>query len=1683
MEERRAEGRTAQRLLAAFMALDGHRGCQPTLLGAALAEALRGGRRQEAAELAEAETADETLLEARRGDLQLAAEEAAAAALAAARAPGPAQHLLDQLRREAATERLAEAARGAEAEAARQTEAESTAAAAAPCESLSEASSEAQRARLQADEQQAAAAAAPSSPAGEGGAAEGEVAPTRGRPEAERLADAQRRAADALAQLAATHSPKLAEARTASAEGRTARAEGRGADARAKLAEAEAALQQALAARQGAAEAAKEVKRLETEAEYDAGAEKQALEETGLGQVFVATDAPEDLREELRAEVRGAVHFYADPGAGPALDHPGKQAAAEIWIAARAEFFIGTQESRFTMAIQLERGFLGKRSATSEREFCKVMHHWLRFYRRPFDELMTGTGKSKGRVKVERAEVDNFHGEMDDLQAPAPIKPITKDNDTSDGTKTYLLNNSEVDDITVPDRDYLDEVTDVANAGKDDIVHYIGERNGAEYDTVDGEQTVYVGRYGSEVTEKGIDGSESIEGSATVTRVGNESESDPEPVVAKRFYAILGDLPDRRAATATVGTSATTGNACEEQTGNACEEEQAENACEVASAFTKAKSACRCEQAAYSCEESAYASVEAACAYLRKKPARRSLRELRLAVPLVQPPAPRPQRGLAAAEPPGSLSGASASASALGASASGGGGGAGGPGVRGLGLPLPRLGLGVGLGGIGRGGPAGAQRDSILGLTVLGQSGHRWPAQAVCPVFSASMRCGGSGRGPRGGRSDATHVRVGPAAMIKVNLDNLKKDHDTTSNELLADGIRLQMQRVPRPHTKLARCRCGAASSCAGACRMSGQTSGREQALWVPEPMPSTASQASSSSAGAGGGGGHCGRTRADREGCARSHGERSTVSPRSTGCASWATASLAGSTATAVSQARTLVDPEAVAHLAPTSHALEDFDGPSRPLGSGSFGAVWRVEHRRTGEVFAMKVIRKDRVELHGMAPYLLREVKTQLKITHPHVLRLFQYFEDDADVRLLLEYAAEGAARPAPRAGRRAGYGAMAATAELEHFCGYGGAHLNTVRYHPLQAETLIYTAASAVIIEDVNDPHKQEFLRGQHDNEVSALDVSANGKLLASGQLGSPSRKGAVAPVAVWDFDARQVHMVFEGLAHRVLNLRRATGGPPPHPAAHGAPPADREVGDVEEVPVHELDRVDQLGAGDLREGPSSTPPSWTPPNICTEILEKNPRDQAVWFLKCRALTRRQWLDDVEIDEEGIADILMDDNAVAQAPRPGTSLHQPLARGPEAGVPSQVVRPVSAARRPVTGFARPGTNRPTSSAAGRDVATAMQGNRPGTSRPLTSMGRLVRLGTASMQHDDGGEFVRLDALDLKKYAQRPAIAKALCDYMLYYAHNPRKALELASEATQASDFNDWWWKARLGKAYYQLGLLRDAEKQLKSALRDQDIVTTHLELCKIYLKLDQPNTALDQYTRASEKWTGDTHLLVGIARTWDMLNALLRGVQFYKKVLHYDSVNVEAIACLASHHFYTDQPELALRFYRRLLQNGVANAELWNNMGLCCFYAGQYDLTLSCFERALMLADDDNMAEVWYNIGQVAIGVGDLGLAYQAFKIAVSVDPNHAESYSNLGVLELRKNNVEQAQAHFHTAMRLGPHLFEPAFNGGLLAFKLGDFQESYELAHKALEAYPDHIDSKELIKQLKSHFSSL
>uniref|UniRef100_A0A8C9FYH8 Tetratricopeptide repeat domain 8 n=1 Tax=Pavo cristatus TaxID=9049 RepID=A0A8C9FYH8_PAVCR len=92
------------------------------------------------------------------------------------------------------------------------------------------------------------------------------------------------------------------------------------------------------------------------------------------------------------------------------------------------------------------------------------------------------------------------------------------------------------------------------------------------------------------------------------------------------------------------------------------------------------------------------------------------------------------------------------------------------------------------------------------------------------------------------------------------------------------------------------------------------------------------------------------------------------------------------------------------------------------------------------------------------------------------------------------------------------------------------------------------------------------------------------------------------------------------------------------------------------------------------------------------LCSQLLEGAPGEQAAWSLKTRALTEMVYVDEIEMDQEGIAEMMLDENAIAQVARPGTSLKLPGTS--QGGGPSPAVRPVTQSGRPITGFVRPST-----------------------------------------------------------------------------------------------------------------------------------------------------------------------------------------------------------------------------------------------------------------------------------------------------------------------------------------------------------------------------------------------------
>lgn len=173
----------------------------------------------------------------------------------------------------------------------------------------------------------------------------------------------------------------------------------------------------------------------------------------------------------------------------------------------------------------------------------------------------------------------------------------------------------------------------------------------------------------------------------------------------------------------------------------------------------------------------------------------------------------------------------------------------------------------------------------------------------------------------------------------------------------------------------------------------------------------------------------------------------------------------------------------------------------------------------------------------------------------------------------------------------------------------------------------------------------------------------------------------------------------------------------------------------------------------------------------------------------------MTEQTYVDDLEADEEGIAETLMDENRIAETARPGTSLRTPatsLARQST----SQAIRPVTQSGRPLSGMVRPGTNAQHSS-----IENALSAPRTGYSaRPLTSSsGRYARLGTASMLvlQESGGVFLDVERLNVDKYAKLSTLSKSLFEFIFHNQCNVRVALNLATKSLTETEEKDWWWK----------------------------------------------------------------------------------------------------------------------------------------------------------------------------------------------------------------------------------------------------------------------------------------------
>lgn len=78
--------------------------------------------------------------------------------------------------------------------------------------------------------------------------------------------------------------------------------------------------------------------------------------------------------------------------------------------------------------------------------------------------------------------------------------------------------------------------------------------------------------------------------------------------------------------------------------------------------------------------------------------------------------------------------------------------------------------------------------------------------------------------------------------------------------------------------------------------------------------------------------------------------------------------------------------------------------------LGVGSAGKVYKVKHRNSKELYAIKQILKKDVVKRKMLPKLACEIKIQYILDHENIIKLYNHFEEEDFIYLILEYADGG-------------------------------------------------------------------------------------------------------------------------------------------------------------------------------------------------------------------------------------------------------------------------------------------------------------------------------------------------------------------------------------------------------------------------------------------------------------------------------------------------------------------------------------------------------------------------------------------------------------------------------------------------------------------------------------------------
>ena len=157
-----------------------------------------------------------------------------------------------------------------------------------------------------------------------------------------------------------------------------------------------------------------------------------------------------------------------------------------------------------------------------------------------------------------------------------------------------------------------------------------------------------------------------------------------------------------------------------------------------------------------------------------------------------------------------------------------------------------------------------------------------------------------------------------------------------------------------------------------------------------------------------------------------------------------------------------------------------------------------------------------------------------------------------------------------------------------------------------------------------------------------------------------------------------------------------------------------------------------------------------------------------------------------------------------------------------------------------------------------------------------------------------------------------------------------------------------------------------------------------------------------------------------------------------------------------------FKSNQIQQALDFIDTLSKDYPDKSLLFNIRGAGYAGLGQLDIAVQNYKKALSIKPD--YAKAHYNLGNALQELGKLHDSVKSYKNSIVLEPENAQAHNNLAIVLRELDQLEEAEASCRKAIVLNPEYAEAYSSLSMILYDNGDLKSALESIEKAYSINP-------------------